>query len=466
MIVSIVLAAGEGTRMKSSTPKVLHKIAGKPLVEYVIRSAKDAGSEKTVVIVGHKSDLVSKELENQDVVVRQQPMSEDVPYGTGFAVMQALDCFKDDDVVVVLTGDTPLITSCTLEDFIQSFKKNDYEACVLTANLKDPTGYGRIIRKENSSIGKIVEEKDASDKEKAVQEVNSGIFAFKGSALRHALKYLETDNAQGELYLTDVIKILNEEGHRIGAYILKDANEMLGINSRIQLAHVEKLMRRRINDRHMMNGVSLLDPEITIIEDDVEIGNDTVIYPGAILSGKTKIGKNCLLYGNTRIKDSVIGDDVVLDNVLVEESRIHNHVKLGPYAHIRPNSEIHDHVKIGNFVEVKNASLGEGTKAGHLAYIGDAEVGKEVNIGCGTIFVNYNGLEKFHTEVGDHAFIGSNSNLVAPVEIEDYGYIAAGSTITKKVEEGQLSIERGKQKNIDNWSKRLGLMKDGGCQNE
>lgn len=464
MIVSIVLAAGEGTRMKSDLPKVLHRIAGKPLVDYVIRSAKEAGAEETVVVIGHKADLVNEELKNKGVVIRKQPMSADVPYGTGFAVMQSLDCFKDDDVVVILTGDTPLITADTLKNFINFHQNNGYEACVLTANLKDPTGYGRIVRRENSSIGKIVEEKDASIKEKAIQEVNSGIFTFQGRALRNALTHLETDNAQGELYLTDVIKILNEKGHKVGGYTLKDANEMLGINSRIQLAHVDSLIRKRINERHMENGVSFMDPGSTIVEDDVEIGQDTIIYPGVVLSGKTKIGSHCVLYGSTRVVDSTVGDHVILDNVLIEESIVHNHVKLGPYAHLRPKSEIKDHVKIGNFVEVKNASLGEGTKAGHLAYIGDASVGDGVNIGCGTIFVNYNGLEKFHTNVGDHAFIGSNSNLVAPVEVEDYGYIAAGSTITKKVEEGQLAIERGKQKNIDHWSERIGMKKDEGVQ--
>ena len=457
MNVSIVLAAGEGTRMKSKQAKVLHKIGGKPIIDYVIKSAKLAGSDKTIVVTGHRHDLVDAHLKDQDVVIKEQPIGDGQPYGTGFAVMQGLSEVNKEDTVTILTGDTPLISEETLKSLICYHKKGNYDACVLTANLKNPFGYGRIIRKENSSIEKIVEEKDADDKEKAVQEVNSGIFTFNGGALKEALKHLESDNAQGELYLTDAIKILNEQGKKVGAYILKDSREMLGINSRVQLSHVETILRQRINEKHMENGVTFLNPETTIVETDVEIGPDTVIYPGVILQGKTRIGQACTLYGTTRIVDSQIGDHVVVDNVLIEESVVEDHTKLGPYAHLRPKSHIGKHVKIGNFVEVKNASLGEGTKAGHLAYIGDAKVGKDVNIGCGSIFVNYNGKEKFHTEVGDHAFIGSNANLVAPVQVEDYGYIAAGSTITKKVGKGQLSIERDKQKNLDGWAERLGL---------
>lgn len=459
MIVSIILAAGEGTRMKSHLPKVLHKIAGRPMLSYVIHTCKKAQVDKNIVVVGHKSDLVREEFSDSDVVFVDQPFGEDVPYGTGFAVMQGIDEFSDEDTVVVMTGDTPLITEDTLIRFLQFHKNKNLACSVLTAIVEDPFGYGRIIRGESSNILKIVEEKDASDKEKAVNEVNSGIFAFSGKELKESLKLLDTDNSQGELYLTDVVKLLVSQDKKVRGFILKDKNEMYGVNSRVQLSICEELIRKRINTCHMEKGVTLINPENTIIEAGVEIGRDTIIYPGAILQGKTVIGKNCTIYGNTRIVDSTIEDCVTIDNVLIEESYVGEGAKLGPYARLRPKSKVGKNTKIGNFVEVKNSNIGDGSKAGHLAYIGDADVGENVNIGCGVIFVNYNGKEKFRTTVNDNAFIGSNSNLVAPVEVGESGYIAAGSTITKKVEKGQLSIERASQRNIDNWVSRKKLDK-------
>lgn len=459
MNVSIVLAAGEGTRMKSKLPKVLHPVAGKPMLGYIIDSCKKSGIDKTVVIVGHGGDRVKDTFKEEEVIFREQPMGDDVPYGTGFAVQQALEDFEDEDTVLILTGDTPLIQPETLESLVKRRETGKYSGIVLTAMLDNPFGYGRIIRGDSSNIVKIVEEKDADDKEKAVNEVNSGIFAFRGGSLKEALGYLSTDNSQGELYLTDVIKILVEQGEKVGAHILRNPEEMMGVNSKVQLARCEAKMREIINEHHMTEGVTIPDPKSVIIENDVVIGRDTVIYPGAVLQGKTVIGDDCTLYGTTRVVDSVIGDGVTLDNVLVEESVVGDNSKLGPYAHLRPNSKIGKNTKVGNFVEVKNSNFGDGSKAGHLAYIGDADVGKDVNIGCGTIFVNYNGKEKFRTTVGDRAFIGSNSNLVAPLEVEEDGYIAAGSTITKKVGKGQLSIERSRQKNLSGWVERKGLKK-------
>ncbi|MDO5713044.1 MAG: bifunctional UDP-N-acetylglucosamine diphosphorylase/glucosamine-1-phosphate N-acetyltransferase GlmU [Tissierellia bacterium] len=459
MKISIVLAAGEGTRMKSKLPKVLHPVAGKPMLGYIVDSCKDCGIDKTIVIVGYGSEKVKKVFADSEVIFRDQPVGEGIPYGTGFAVKQAINDFEDEDTVIILTGDTPLIQSETLDSLIKERESGNYAALVLTAIQENPFGYGRIIRGENSNIVKIVEEKDANDKEKAVNEVNSGIFAFRGEDLKNALGKLSTDNSQGELYLTDVIKILVEERKKVGAHILRNAQEMLGVNSKVQLAICEGEIRQNINNHHMLNGVTILDPRTTIIESEVEIGSDTVIYPGAILQGRTVIGKDCTIYGTTRVVDSTIGDHVILDNVLVEESSVGDGSKLGPYAHLRPKSQIGKNTKIGNFVEVKNSVFGDGSKAGHLAYIGDADIGKDVNIGCGTIFVNYNGAEKFRTSVGDRAFIGSNSNLVAPLVVEEDGYIAAGSTITRKVEKGQLSIERSRQKNLNGWVEKKGLKK-------
>lgn len=459
MKVSIILAAGEGTRMKSTTPKVLHKILGVPMLEYVINSSKDADFEKVCVIIGHKADKVQEYFKDQDVIFREQPMGDEYPYGTGYAVMQSLEDFEDDDTVVILNGDTPLIKAETLDELLVFHDLGHFACTILTADLNDPTGYGRIVRDDDARIVKIVEQKDANEKEKLIREINSGIFAFNGKALKSALAKLNTDNAQGELYLTDVIKILVSEKQKIGGFKLKDKREILGVNRRDSLAVCTQIMKERINKEVMINGVTLIDPNNIYIEKSVKIGEDTVIYPGVVLQGNTEIGRGCTLYGTTRIIDSKIGNSVSVDNTLIEESTIKDGTKIGPYAHIRPNSKIGNNVKIGNFVEVKNSNIGDGTKASHLAYIGDGDIGEEVNIGCGVIFVNYDGKNKFRSNVSDHAFIGSNSNLVAPVNVEEYGYVAAGSTITKDVKKGQLSVERAEQTNIDGWVKKKNLMK-------
>ncbi|MBP2025963.1 bifunctional UDP-N-acetylglucosamine diphosphorylase/glucosamine-1-phosphate N-acetyltransferase GlmU [Peptoniphilus stercorisuis] len=457
MKVSIILAAGEGTRMKSKTPKVLHEILGAPMLKYVIDSSKRSDVEKICVIIGHKADEIKNYFQDEDVLFRVQPMGEDEPYGTGFAVKQAVGDFDDNDTVVVLNGDTPLIREQTLDGFLQFHEQGHFSCTILTADLKDPTGYGRIVRDDDAKIVKIVEQKDASEKEKLIREINSGIFAFNGGDLKRALESLDTDNAQGELYLTDVVKILVSEKKKIGGFKLRDKREILGVNNREHLSNCTEIMKERVNKKFMENGVTLIDPNNTYIEPSVEIGFDTIIYPGAIIQGNTTIGENCKIYGTTRIIDSEIKDNIVIDNTLIEESIIGSNTKVGPYAHIRPNSNIGENAKVGNFVEIKNSNFGNGSKASHLAYIGDADVGENVNIGCGVIFVNYDGKNKFRTTVSNNAFIGSNSNLVAPVEVEEYGYVAAGSTITKNVKEGQLSIERSIQKNIDGWVEKKNL---------
>lgn len=457
MNIAIILAAGEGTRMKSKTPKVLHKVCGKPILEYVIEASQGAGIDKNVVIVGHGSGPVKEYFKDKSVIFKNQPVGEDAPYGTGFAVMQAIDELEDEDTVVILCGDTPLIRKDSIERLLDYHRSENLYGTVLTTILEDASGYGRIKRDEFGKVSKIIEQKDASEAELDIKEINSGVFCFNGKVLKTFLEKLDNDNSQNEYYITDIMGILREEGYSLGAFIIEDANEIHGINSRKQLSLSEGLMKDRINNFHMDNGVTFIDPSTTYIEDDVVIGQDTIIYPGVILEGQTTIGEDCIIRANSRISNSTIKDSVVIESSLIEKSLVEKGASIGPNAHLRPSTSIGKHVHIGNFVEVKNSSIGEGSKAGHLAYIGDASVGKNVNIGCGVIFANYNGKEKLHTIVADNAFIGSNSNLVAPVKINEWAYIAAGSTITKDVEEGALSIERAEQKNIQGWVEKKGL---------
>ncbi|WP_353094434.1 bifunctional UDP-N-acetylglucosamine diphosphorylase/glucosamine-1-phosphate N-acetyltransferase GlmU [Tissierella praeacuta] len=456
MNISVILAAGEGTRMKSKISKVLHKVCGKPILEYVINASKGANTEKNIVIVGHGGDRIKEYFKEENIIFKDQPIGDDVPYGTGFAVMQAVEHIEDDSTVIILYGDTPLITESTINKLINYHKKNEFQATVLTAILDNPTGYGRIIRKDAGHILKIVEDKDSTDEEKKVKEINSGIYCFDGKLLKYALSKIDNNNAQKEYYATDVIGILKKEGYKVGAYVIEDSVEIHGVNSRIQLAFTEEVMRKRINDYHMVNGVTLINPDNTYIEDGVKIGRDTIIYPDVILEGNTEIGEDCIIRSNSRIINSMIYNKVSIESSTIENSIVGEDTHIGPYAHLRPNSNLGKNVKIGNFVEVKNSTLKDNTKASHLAYIGDADVGHHVNIGCGVVFVNYNGKEKFRTTVGDNAFVGSNSNLVAPVNVNPWGYVAAGSTITKEVPESALSIARAQQRNIEDWVEKKG----------
>lgn len=460
MNISIILAAGEGTRMKSKTSKVLHNICGKPMLNYIIESSKLANIEKNIVIIGHSGDMVKEYFADEDIIFKTQPIGDDLPYGTGFAVMQALDEIQDNSTIVILSGDTPLVRAETIDNLIKYHKENNFKATILTAILEDLKGYGRIIRGKDGNVLKIVEDKDASEEEKKIREVNSGMFCFNGKALKYALGKISSDNVQNEYYITDVIEILKNEGQRVGAYPIKDAIEISGVNSRVQLAFCEKNMRSRINKAHMENGVSMINPENTYIGVNVKIGMDTTIYPGVVLEDYTEIGENCIIRQGTRISNSIIKNNVTIESSTVEDSFVDNNTVIGPSAHLRPNSRIGKNVKIGNFVEVKNATLGDNTKAGHLSYIGDADIGHNVNIGSGVVFVNYNGREKFRTNIGDNCFIGSNSSLVAPLIVKDWGYIAAGSTITKEVGEGSLSISRAPQVNKNGWVAKKGYKKD------
>ncbi len=457
MDISIILAAGEGTRMKSKLPKVLHKVCGKPILKYVLEASSGAGIDKNIVVVGHGGERIKTAFSDDSVIFKDQPIGKDAPYGTGFAVMQGIKDIDDEDTVVILCGDTPLITKESIRRLLDYHKKEALYGTVLTTLLDDATGYGRIKRDPKGNVSKIVEEKDATELERDIKEINSGVFCFNGRVLKSFLETLNNNNAQNEYYITDIIGILNKEGYDIGALLIEDKNEIYGINSREQLSFSEKLMQKRINNHHMEEGVTIIDPDNTYIEGDVEIGRDTIIYPGVSLEGSTSIGEDCIIRGSTRIFNSNIKSTVNIEDSVIEDSIIESEASIGPKARLRPKSHIGKNVHIGSFVEVKNSYMGENSKAGHLAYIGDASVGQNVNIGCGVVFVNYDGSEKFHTTVGDNAFIGSNCNLVAPVKINNWAYIAAGSTITRDVEEGALSVERSKQVNIDGWVEKRGL---------
>ena len=446
-LVTIILAAGKGTRMKSSHPKVLHQVCGKAMVRHVLDAAEAAGSKRNIIVVGFGADEVRAELGNAaEVVVQAEQL------GTGHAVLQAEPLLRDErGTVMVLCGDTPLLTGALVKRLYEEHVKAGAKATVLTAVMPDATGYGRVIRTAAGDVEKIVEHKDATEEERAVQEVNSGIYCFEKEALFSALKNVGCDNAQGEYYLPDVLSILRERGEKIWAVAADDYEETLGVNSRLHLAQAEKILRRRKNIELMESGVTLMDPDSTFVDSGVIVGRDTVIYPFTWLEGKTVVGEGCTLGPSSRFTDVKIGNSVTAHFVYAHECEIESGATMGPYVHIRPDSHISNDVKIGNFVEVKNSKIGAGSKLPHLQYIGDCDMGAGVNMGCGTITVNYDGKQKFRTKIGDNAFVGCNSNLVAPVAVGDGAYVAAGSTITKDVPPEELAVARARQKNIPNW---------------
>lgn len=443
---SIILAAGQGTRMKSNTSKVLHEIFHKPLVYYPIEAAKYAGAEEVCLVVGHKSEEVIKTFGDS---VKYALQSERL--GTGHAVMQAMDFIGDEGEILILYGDTPLITAGTIEKMLAFHRRKKNAVTVLSAIVDNPTGYGRIVRDESRHFVKIVEQKDATDEEKRIGEINGGMYVFEAKHLKFALSKITNNNKQQEYYLTDTIEILLQEGHNVDAIAIMNPDDILGVNSRAQLAEATAIMKKRINTKHMDNGVTLIDPQNTYIDPSVVIGQDTIIEPGCILEGDTCIGENCMIGYNTKIKSCQIGNGVVIESSVLTESQVDESSHIGPFAYIRPNSHIGENVKIGDFVEIKNATIGRGTKVSHLTYIGDADVGCDVNFGCGTVVVNYDGEKKHRTTIKDHAFIGCNTNLVSPVVIEENVYTAAGSTITQDVPKNSLAIARARQENKAEW---------------
>ena len=445
---TLILAAGKGTRMKSEMPKVIHKVNGIPMVSKIINVLAGLNPEENILILGHKKDEVLKVVgENCDYVLQTEQL------GTGHAVIQAKEKLQNyDGDVMILCGDTPLLKEETLKELYQFHKNNQADTTILTSIYENTFGYGRIV-KENGLVKAIVEEKEANDEIKKIKEVNAGVYCFNSKELFKALEKINNNNEKGEYYLTDVIGIQVSENKKVQSFILKDNMEILGVNSKVELAQAGKVLRDRKNKELMEAGVIIIDPETTYVEENVKIGKDTVLYPGVYLQGNTIIGENCEIIGNTRIIDSVLGNNIRIESSVIEESIIDEGVTMGPFAHLRPKSHLKEKVHIGNFVEVKKSTLEKGVKAGHLTYLGDAQVGENTNIGAGTITCNYDGVNKFKTVIGKEVFIGSDTMLVAPVNIGEKALVGAGSVITKDVPNNSLAVSRSKQIIKTDWRK-------------
>ncbi len=448
---AIVLAAGKGKRMKSKLYKVLHPVCGKPMVGHVVNTVRLTNSERTVVIVGHGAEDVQAYLGDQAEYALQAEQ-----LGTGHAVQQAEGLLgKEEGTTILICGDTPLVRAETIEAMIALHEGEGAAATILTAIPEDPTGLGRIIRGEDGGVLRIVEQKDCTPEEAAVNEINTGTYCFDNRKLFDALSRVTNNNAQGEYYITDVIGILRGDGDKIAAYATRDLDESIGVNDRVVLSQAEAAMRERIVREHMLGGVTVIDPSSTYIGADVTIGSDTVLYPGTVITGQTTIGEDCKIGPNSEIENAVIGNGTAVSQSVVRDSTVGDHVSVGPFAHLRPGASLAEGVKVGNFVEVKNAEIGQDSKVSHLSYVGDAKVGSRVNIGCGAITVNYDGFNKSLTEIEDDAFVGSNVNLIAPVHVGKGAYVVAGSTITKQVPAGDLAIGRARQENKPGYADKI-----------
>lgn len=449
-LAAVILAAGKGTRMKSELPKVLHRVCGKPMITHVLDVVTEAGAGKIITVVGHRGDDVAAVLgDRSDVALQAEQL------GTAHALMQvelALQGFSG--LIMVVCGDTPLITVPTLSSLVRRHRDTGAAITVCTAVVDDPTGYGRVIRGKDDRVLRIVEQRDALPEELAVREINTGIYCFEARGLFRALSRLKPNNIQGEYYLTDIIDLYVKEGRVVGAKMVPDAAETQGINDRKQLAQAEAVLRQRINHRLMETGVTIMDPGSTFIDNQVRVGQDTVIYPFTIIEGDTQIGVNCIVGPSSRLVNVRLGDGSAVQSSIVLDSELGPGCQVGPFAYIRPGCKLAGAVKVGDFVELKKAVIGEGSKVPHLSYLGDVQLGRGVNVGAGTITCNYDGKNKYQTRIGDHAFIGSNTNLVAPVEVGERAVIGAGSTITKNVPAESLGVARGRQKNLTGWTAR------------
>ncbi len=447
---AIILAAGDGKRMKSSRPKVMCEVLEKPMVGWVLDSLFEADfdSGNIGVVVGNGAEIVSEYVNSRGV---SRTFMQAERKGTGHAVMQAAQMLDLCDNVLVLCGDAPFIDSDTIKNSLEAHISSGSKVTVVTAEIENPTGYGRIIRDENGNLLRITEQKDCNNQEKLIKEINSGVYWFDSEALKSALPRLQTANAAGEYYLTDVIGITLADGGKAFAFCADNADIVLGANSRRDLLRLNTIARMSVIDKHLDNGVEFVCTDGIIIGKDVEIGQDCRILPNTILRGKTTIGAGSVIGPNSIIENCTIGENNVLNNVHAYDSVLYNNVKAGPFVHLRPGTILHDGVKIGDFVEVKNSEVGEMTCIAHLTYVGDSDVGKDVNFGCGCVTANYDGVNKFRTIIGDHAFIGCNTNLIAPVTVGANATTAAGSTITRDVPADSLVIERGQPRTIENW---------------
>lgn len=441
--------------MKSATPKVLHEICGRSLVGHVLAAARELEPENLVVVVGHAREKVTAHLGATDPGVRTVIQAEQ--NGTGHAVRMALEELGGsvDGTVVVVCGDTPLLRGETLLALAATHSADDNAVTVLTAEVPDATGYGRIVRDSVSgAVTEIVEHKDADVSQRAIREINSGVFAFDGQLLADALGKVRTDNSQGEEYLTDVLGILREAGHRVGASVAGDHREIAGINNRVQLAEARRILNDRLLTQAMLGGVTVIDPATTWIDVTVTFEQDAVVHPGTQLHGTTHLGEGAEVGPNSRLKDTTVDAGARVDNTVADGAHVGPQASVGPYAYLRPGTRLGVRSKVGTYVETKNAVIGEGTKVPHLSYVGDATIGEYTNIGAASVFVNYDGKEKHHTTVGSHCRTGSDNMFVAPVTVGDGAYTAAGSVITKDVPPGSLAVARGQQRNIEGWVAR------------
>jgi len=444
----VILAAGKGTRMRSDLPKVLHKVANKPMVEHVIDTARSLKPETINLIYGHGGEQLQNTIQGEDLTWVEQREQ----LGTGHAVQQVIPYLKDDEKVVILYGDVPLLTESTLIKLLTATQTT--ELGLLTMTLDDPNGYGRIVRNTDKQVTGIVEQKDANAEQLAIQEVNTGIMIADGAKLKAWLENLSNDNAQKEYYLTDIVAMAAEQGVTIATAQPDATYEVEGANNRQQLAQLERAFQRRQADELMTQGVTLIDPARFDCRGKLTVGNDVTFDINVVIEGDVTIGNNVTVEPNCVIKDATIGDNTVIRaNSHIEGAAVAKNCKVGPFARLRPGAELADEAQVGNFVEMKKSRLGKGSKASHLTYLGDAQVGEYANIGAGTITCNYDGVNKFLTEIGDGAFIGSNSSLVAPVKIGNNATVGAGSVVTREVADEELAVARGKQRNISGWQR-------------